>query len=204
MRREFKVEWLLAGLAMIGMMLVGESEARAGSTGIVITKGSTPSVGDPHYEYLFDIQLLPGSTLDPGGYITIYDLPEIDQFSLTGQPSASWGSSLQLLGRTPAGVTITDSPSIWNVTWQWNGAAISAPSNANLDLGNFAVGPIDQPVSPLLLYVGSLDGTNPTTPGQIQVNAIPEPSSVILMLTAAGLLPLYARIKRRRPAVQKA
>jgi hypothetical protein len=204
MRRGFPGAWYMAGLALLGAMVVGGREARAGSTGIVIKKGGTPVVGDPFYEYQFDIVLLAGSTLENGGFITVYDLPEIDNHSLTNQPSLKWGSTINLLGITPLGAVVNDNPNIWNITWEWNGSPISAPSNADMDLGNFSIGPIDTPVSPDLVYVGSLDGTTESNQGTIQVNAVPEPTSIILLLTAVGVLPLYARSMRRGPVVQAA
>ena len=198
MRRGIKTAWVVAGLAVLGAMIAGGREARA--KGIVISTGVTQPVGDPFYEYVFDVQLLAGSTLDNGGFITVYDLPEIDQNSLTQQPSSKWGSSLQKVGVTPSGASPVDSSSLWNVTWEWNGAALTAPTNSNLDLGLFKVGPTAQPETPTLTYVGSLDGTTASNQGTITVSAVPEPSSVALLVLGIGSVSLIAlRKARRRP-----
>ena len=158
-------------------MIAGEREVQAAPGGIIISTGVTQPVGDPFFEYVFDIQLLAGSTLENGGFITVYDMPLISNSSLTQQPNAKWGSSLQLTGITPTPPLdlppITDDPNIWNVTWVWNGSPMTAPAGSNLDLGLFDIGPIDELVSPLLLYVGSLDGVNESNRGSIQVNTSP-------------------------------
>ncbi len=202
MRREIKRGWLWAGLALVGVIFAGGREARA--KGIVITSGGTHQTGDPTYEYIFTVDLLAGSTLDNGGFFTIYDLPALATGALTSQPNISWGASIQFLGNTPIGTVVNDDPNIYNVTWQWNGKdPIVAPTTSNLDLGTFIVGStteLSSPPSAKLVYVGSLDGTNASNQGTVGINAVPEPSSVILLLIGAGALPLYAVRNRRRAA----
>ncbi len=200
MRREIKRGWLWAGLALVGVMFAGKHEAHA--KGIVITSGGTQKTGDPTYEYLFTVDLLAGSTLYNGGYFTIYDLPALTAGALTSQPSISWGASVQLVGNTPTGIVVTDNPNIYNVTWQWNGSSPLVAGSSDLVLGTFIVGlttELSSPPSKTVVYVGSLDGTAGTTnQGTVGINAVPEPSSVILLLIGAGALPVYAVCNRRR------
>ena len=98
--------WILSGLAVIVATFIGGRGAHAASVsgimGIFIPVGMTQPIGDPTYKYLFDVQLLAGSTLSNGGYFTVYDLPYIGSGALTSQPNASWGSSEQFLGITPS------------------------------------------------------------------------------------------------------
>ena len=126
-----KGTWSLPGLAAIVAFFLAGHTAQAGSVssikGISIVSGSTMQTGDPTYEYLFNVDLLAGSTLSSGGFFTVYDLPALTAGALTSQPSISWGSSVQLLGITPSGVTVTDDPTLYNVTWQWNGRSRSLP-----------------------------------------------------------------------------
>ncbi|MGP0069381.1 MAG: PEP-CTERM sorting domain-containing protein [Isosphaeraceae bacterium] len=206
MRRGIQRSWLLAGLAVFGTMVVVEGEARA--KGIVVTSGSTQSVGDPFYEYTFAITLQAGTTLDNGGYITIYDLPGLFNDSATNQPGTpedpgiKWGSAVMLLGLTPSDATPTDSPSIYNVTWEWNGSAITAPAGSDLNLGTFTVttdlSSTPTPTPTLLNYLGSVDGSTESNSGTVTVSTVPEPSATILLLLGAGALPLYAYRNRRR------
>lgn len=191
------------GAALIAVAVLGGQAAQAGTVGIIITSGSTSPVGDPSYDYSFDVELAAGYTLQNGGYFTVYDLPGVVAGSLTGQPNLYWGSSIQLLGITPTGTpTITDSPTVENVTWQYNGTAITAGSSA-VDLGTFIVQtePLTSQPSPTLLYVGSLGGGTYSDQGTVIVNAIvPEPTSIVLL--ASGLLApiLIARSRRSKRA----
>jgi hypothetical protein len=56
MRRGIPGAWVIAGLAMLGAMVVGGLEARAGTVtikgGIVLGSGTG---GDPPYTYIFDL-----------------------------------------------------------------------------------------------------------------------------------------------------
>jgi hypothetical protein len=194
-----KGTWFLPGLAAIVAFFVAGQTAQAG--GIKVVSGTTMQTGDPTYEYLFDVDLLAGSTLVNGGLFTVYDLPGLTGGALTSQPSIFWGSSVQLLGITPSGAVITDDPTIYNVTWQWNGAPVVAPDNSDLFLGTFIVGSTTELPSPpvaTVLYLGTLDGGPPFTFGSVSINSVPEPSSVILLLMGAWALPAVVLHERRR------
>lgn len=82
MRREIKRGWLWAGLALVGVTFTGGHVAQA--KGIVVTSGKTQSIGDPLYNYIFDVQLNPQTTLLSGGYFTVYDIPGVTSTSNTG------------------------------------------------------------------------------------------------------------------------
>ncbi len=203
---------LLLGLAVVGAILVGESEARA--AGIKVTMGKTQPIDDPVYEYQFDIELQAGTALDSGGYITIYDLAGVYSGSTTSQPGTpadpglNWGSTVQLLGKSPTvGPSITDDPTLYNVTWQWNGSTIPA-SATDKSLGVFTIltdlNSTPTPTPTLVNYVGSADGTTVSNSGTITVTTVPEPASVILLVIGAGALPLYASRKRRHHPARSA
>ena len=203
MIRRIRGTSLLAGLAVLGVMLAGGRTAQA--AGIILTSATVQQTGDPTYEYIFTAELEKGLTLFNGGFFTVYDLPGIPATALTSQPNISWGASIQLLGVTPPGVQPPDSSTIYNVTWQWNGSSpIAAPAGSNLPLGTFIIGStveLPAPPEPTLYYVSFLnDGKTPPTVDTIKVTAIiPEPTSVVLLFLGAGMIPLLS-LRRRRPS----
>jgi hypothetical protein len=193
---------ILAGTAALAVLMASGGEAHA--KGITISSGTTQQTGDPMFSYIFEIDLLAGSTLDTGGFITVYDIPFVPN-PLTSQPNLSWGAATKLLGITPLGTPATDpdDPNIFNVTWQWNGAPITNDSSSDLDLGTFTFGTtteLPSPPSVTLLFVGSLDGVNFSNQGLVAINVVPEPSSVVLLLAGVGTLPLFWLRERRRRA----
>jgi hypothetical protein len=204
-----KSSWTWTGLATMVALMGGPNFAMGGptmsvpSTGIIITHGAVAPVGDPSFAYTFDIQLAAGSILLDGGLITVYDLPDITGSSLTSQPNHFWSESLQETGITPLNPNpVPTDTSLENVTWFYSGATIdNSGGSSPLDLGNFSIGPIpENEPSVTLTYVGSLDGVNAADTGTVTVTAIPEPSSLILLLTAmvgAPLLVLRTRQCRR-------
>jgi hypothetical protein len=175
------------------------------STGIIISRGAITPVGDPSFVYTFNIELAAGSKLVSGGFITVYDLPDITSMSFTSFPSSPgpWTYSLQLQGITPTGLTLpfTDSTSLENITWEYLGPAIDNTTGSSpVDLGNFSVGPIPENTPSVTLnYVGTVDGTAAGADiGSITVTAIPEPSSLILLFTAMVGAPLLVLRTRQR------
>src|SRR5262249_39913376 len=112
--------WGVAALTMLAAMVAG-GEARAGPTVPVIV---TQPIGDPTYIYLITAVLDAGSTLLPGGFFTVYDLPSITADALAQGPNLFWGGSIQLTGINPPHVNNPppfDDPNIENVTFQYNG-----------------------------------------------------------------------------------
>jgi hypothetical protein len=199
--------WGVAALTMLAAMVAG-GEARAGLTVPVIT---TQQIGDPIYEYLIDAVLQAGSTLSPGGFFTIYDLPSVPFDALAQGPNLFWGASIQPLGINPAhlnGPPPVDDPTIENVTFQWNGASPIMAGSSDLDLGIFRVAPtveLTSPPSGTVIYLSTLDGVNESNRGTVTINAVPEPTSIILMATAAVFVPfVYARGRRHRAAAPSA
>jgi hypothetical protein len=202
MKLQMNSSWILTGIAAFGVVIASSGTTHA--KGIAISSGMTQQTGDPMFNYIFEIDLLAGSTLETGGFITVYDIPFVPN-PLTSQPSLSWGAETLLLGKTPQGTPTTDpdDPNIFNVTWQWNGAPIINNSSSNLDLGTFTFGTtieLSAPPSVTLLFVGSLDGENFSNQGLVAINVIPEPSSVVLLLAGIGTLPLFWLGERRRRA----
>ena len=198
MTMRMKSHWILTGLATFAIVVASGGKAHA-KGGIVANMGATQQIGDPTFEYLFDLELLAGSTISTGGFITIYDLPDLTS-PFTVQPNFYWDAKTLFLGVDALGGVVTDNPNLYNVTWQWAGPALY--TKTNLDLGTFIVGStIELPTAPSasLVYVGSLNGITASNQGIVTINAVPEPSSVILLLTGLGALPIvWLRARRQR------
>jgi hypothetical protein len=208
MSRRIRGAATLAGLAVLGAALAGGGTARAGpipvvSKGIIVVSGMTLQTGDPRYEYIFDVHLSAGLTLQPGGFFTMFDLPALPPGALNRAPNIDWGFSEQTLGLVPPGnytLPFTDDPKIENATWEWHGIPMMAPATQDLDLGTFIVGStteVPSPPMPLLNWLGTVDGGVPVTLGKVQVTSIPEPSAVILLAMGVGAIPLLW-LRRRR------
>jgi hypothetical protein len=185
---------VVAAVVALCGLVHGGRDAHAG--GIVAVMATSTPVGDPTFVYTFEVDLLPQSTLLPGGFITIYDIPFLTTPALTLQPIV-WGASVQNVGITPSGTpAITDDPAVPNVTWQYNGST-PIPNNSttsNLDLGNFQIGltvELASAPTPTLLFVGSLGEGLFANLGSVTVVGVPEPSSVALLLTGIAALPLF-------------
>jgi len=181
----------------MGALFASAQSVQAG--GITITSASTVQTGDPTYEYVFTAILPAGNTLPTGGYVTIYDLPDLTAGALTSQPNINWGSSVQLLGITPTDAVVNDNPSVYNVTWQWNGSPLVAPDTNELSLGTFIVGntvELSSPPSAVVVYIATADGVTVSNQGMLAINT-PEPSSAILLLAGVGAIPLFWLRNRR-------
>ena len=206
MASRVKGSCIVAAVVAFCGLVHGGQDAHAG--GIVAVLATSTPVGDPTFVYTFEVDLLAQSTLSPGGFITIYDIPFLGTPILTSQPNTLWGASVQNLGITPPDappLLIPDNSAVPNVTWQYNGPAIvNNSATSNLDLGNFQIGltvELASAPTPTLLYVGSLGGGLFTDQGLVTVVGVPEPSSVALLLTGIAALPLFWH--RRKAQIQR-
>jgi hypothetical protein len=200
--------WVLCGIVALSALAVDGSGAQAGA--IIAKNGMTTPVGDPMFDYVVHLDLTARSILSTGGFITIYDFPFLVN-PLTSQP-AQWSDTIQNVGSHPDGTDPvgspphTDNPLIPNVTWIYNGPTIKNSTDADIPLGsgtdfNFIIGHTEElnaPPSPTLLFIGSLDGTNFSNLGFVTFNAVPEPSSVALLLVGVSTLPLVCLRNQKR------
>jgi hypothetical protein len=84
------------------------------------------------FTWNYTATVFPGETITTGSFITIYDFGSFAPNS-TMQP-AGWMPSSTLVGMTPIGTpTVTDNPSIPNLTWTY---IATTPINGSLVLGN--------------------------------------------------------------------
>jgi hypothetical protein len=220
MRQWMKSRWILGGLYFLTAMVVGASEAAAGTSAITITGGYKPGGGDPQYLYFFDVSLnapiVSGTnTFTTDDYFTVDGLPGVTSGSLTSAPPPSpanppfdvaWAVSIDDL-HTPG----SDSS---NVTWTFLGTHLYSASNPATPqspstefLGYFSVlstfpFPADAPPfggqTGTLSYQFSIDGRTGSGSGTFGISSVPEPSSALLLAFGSGCLPVVWLRKRRR------
>ena len=205
MTLRMKGSWVLSGIIALSALAVDWRDAQAGA--IIAKKGVSTPIGDPMFDYHFEIDLAGHSTLLNGGFITVYDIPFLQLPPLTSQPPV-WGEVTQDIGITPLNSPAhVDNPNITNVTWIYNGQTIDNTTGNDIVLGIFTIGRtvnLDSPPSPTLLFIGSLDGVNFSNSGFVTVNAVPEPSSVALLLVGVSTLPMVCLRNKKLAARFKA
>jgi len=235
----------LAALAVFGAMVAGASEAQA--KGVVITTGGVQGVGEPLYDYTFDVYLSPGTALVQGDSFTVTSLngvspnavldtnltPPAELFATTSQPNGPFAGDLYWF--VPVITAVSGSnPVAANVTWTDVGTTpIINNTSSNQYVGQFVVnGNVDLPDgsgTTTVIYGsttntvgsdGSVSSTSTTVPpgsgspsitltqGAIppllQVASVPEPSSVILLLTGGAVLPYFVWRRRHQSRTSRA
>jgi hypothetical protein len=186
---------LLAGVAM----LFGQDRVQA--AGITVSKAHSTPIGDPLFEYYFaiDITASQGDQFVTNSYITISNLDGIYKV-----PGVSAGT---LLDDWYGQVTGTGT-----VKFTYIGSGIS--TDVNFDVSNFFAGltttfPANDPPTPMINYTGTAPtgngGTETISSGSVQVtyvaSIVPEPSSLVLLVSGASLAPViwFRRRYRKSP-----
>ena len=200
--------WFFAGIAALAAMVAGGSNAQAGT--VTIKGGIAPQgPGDPPYTYIFDVYLN-NATINAysgsGSAATTYSVD-----GLVGINTGSESVINDQYGMAPQ-VIWTPAPTSETATWNYYGYG-SISTTGTLLLGRFEITTTTSysspPVPPgsMLTYTYLLDGVSGT--GQITIvngnPGVPEPSSIIMMLTGGCLLPSFAfrqaqRLRSRRVA----
>jgi PEP-CTERM motif len=221
-----KGTWFLAALASLGAVLVGDREVRAG-TGIAQIKvngGYNPVGPDPFYNYIFDVYLEPGSSLQPPSgnslsqedHFTIDGLPGIDPTSSYHfTPAPPYDNSFDFGWSNPTVTPFTilnpppNTPSYGgDATWAYLGRDAIAATTSEIFLGEFSIlttylypaGVVPLPNGATIDYSFEVSGQTQSGNGTFIIHnlAVPEPSSVIMFLAGAVAVPLFLRHERRR------
>jgi hypothetical protein len=222
MMRRIVEAWTAAGLAVVGAMLAGGREAWAAglASTITISGGIVQGPGDPQYTYQLSASLVNGSMSYSGSgpatsLFTVDDLVGVtpqgfplgsDSGSLTTQqnfpPAVIWHPDISL--------TSSAAPFAADVSWSFLGNSALSTSGV-LPLGEFTVQtsqmfPAGQPPIPVgstIQYTYTIiDSSGAPTSGSgtfiLQQGAVPEPSSMILLLAGASGMPFVILREQRR------
>lgn len=163
---------------------------------------NTPSGGNTIWSYNVNVTVDQNAT--SGDYFTIYDFGDFIAGSNV-QPDG-WTFSFALVGVTPGDTTPPDSPSLYNLTWTYTGAAIIGGSAAGTNIGPFSIavaGLSDATANGYFTAQGTRsgdpEGTKISNVGRITIPvAVPEPSTIALIAGTAGLGMVGRALARRR------
>jgi hypothetical protein len=141
-------------------------------------------------------------TVNTGDFFTIYDFGNF--VSGSNLQPAGWTFSFSLLTTAPAHTSPTDDPSLYNLTWTYNG---TSPISGAAALGDFSVVASTNQLRTAdfaALATRSNDPTNTkiSNVGSVSV-PVPEMSALlpILSVCTAGLLSLLPSFLRRRATI---
>jgi hypothetical protein len=166
-----------------------------------------PAPPNPPAAYLYNIAFdeepsehadpdpTPGPSDSGASYITFYDIPGYVLNSAQG-PSG-WVVTVQNTGDTPPGATVSDDPTMVNLTFEYNsGAEIVGPS----EIGTFSFESVYPDEAPGQ-FAGEDENANTgqleTSQGTVMLPVVPEPASATgAVVVCVGLL--NARRARKR------
>ena len=223
MKSGIKRSSLLAGLAMVSLTFSAARDVCAGAINSIslsggLVQGSGGGSGDPPYIYVFDVYLTSGY-IEAGvaGFssFTVDGLVGVDSNSLktATQPDLAhpynnelWQTSVITTSST--GSTTPGFNYASDLTWSY----VGGPTETTLgfymgqftietDYQNYIAGTPPVPFGSKLSYTYSLDGggAGSTGGGTLIIQngyPTPEPSSIVLMLAGATVLPCLAARKR--------
>ena len=176
---------------------------------IIPTFVGTSTVDQQNTIWSYTINITAEQNATSGSFFTIYDFGNFIPNS--NVEPAGWTFSSSLVGVTPSQTNPFDDPSLLNLTWTYNGPTISGATPAGKNIGPFQVSTTGfQPeVAPQThnsqfaaqgtLATGPNAGSPVNNVGEITVpTAIPEPSTIALIVGTGGLGLIGRALQRRR------
>lgn len=219
MRRRINGIWVWAAFFALGAMSALGGDACA--KGITITIGQMPGGGEPPYDYIIQVYLDPGFEVASSNSFTVENLIGVtppnfpntgDVGSLTIQPengsTVVWSPTI-----TQAATPPTPYPYAGNVQWSFYGSPpIMNTGSSELYLGQFVVETTVDFSSPPYVIGAPIDykftilnaSGQAVTGSGVALLGVPEPSSAILLLIGAGMVPLAVTYRSQRRRLRRA
>ena len=197
---------------VFALLALGAATAAQADIIPALTVTSPIQVGNL-YQYTYTATLAADQALQTGNFFTIYDFQGFVKFGTVG---TGFTGMTSLLGMTPSRVLPTDSATVLNATFTYNGPTLNMPQNGqgvSTELGSFQIfsrfnglGLIDfasQAVKNNGFAAGTLVDNIGQTAGPLSGGGtgseVPEPSVWALLIIGFGAVGVSAR--RRRPTV---
>lgn len=172
--------------------------------------GAAPSASPQSTDWSYTINITDEQNANTGDFFTIYDFSSVEPFALSAP--VGWTFSAQLVGVTASQTNPTDDVSLYNLTWTYSGPTIIGNSPDGKNIGPFTVttaGAYDPDFPPVMrsgqftargtLAQGPNAGSSVSNIGIVSVPAaIPEPSTIALVIGTGGLGVFGRALARRR------
>jgi hypothetical protein len=192
---------MTAGLAALSCVALAPAEAFGGIVikGTTVMGGGTGNPIDPIVT--FRVIVTPGTEIQKGDFFTVYDVSKAKPTD-TGEPD-NWIFVTLKRGPTPDGVNPTDNKKIYNVSWFYTVQTFDNTTGKNVLIGDFSFNTTDNVTNgQKFIYAQQshdLSGTIHTNTGKTVVGPaiVPEPATLILAGTAAPLVWLWYRRRRK-------
>jgi len=165
---------------------------------VIPTLSGAPSPLGSNFTWNYSANVTVDQNVQTGDFFTIYDFGNF--ISGSNIQPAGWTFSSALTGKNPSLVTPTDSPSILNLTWTYNGAATI---NGSAPLGTFSIVTNTNQLrtsdfaAEATRNSGPNVGTKVDNIGNISV-PVPEMSTFLPILTVCGAGVLSSVLRRQR------
>lgn len=181
---------------ILGLVAFGTSLVVA--YGDIIPSLDSVTGSSPNFTWNYSANVTVNETVNKGDFFTIYDFSSIMP-TVTTQP-AGWTFSTALVGPTAPLTTPTDNPSLWNLTWTYNG---NSPIVGAAALGMFTAVTNTNQMKNGQFSAEATRSNDPTNTkidniGNVQV-PVPESTSLLPLIgVCAAALLVAPRLRRQR------
>ena len=181
---------------ILGLIAFGSSLVVA--YGDIIPSLDSITGSSPNFTWNYSANVTVNETVNKGDFFTIYDFSSIMP-TVTTQPTG-WTFSSALVGPTAPLTTPTDNPTLWNLTWTYNG---NSPISGAAALGMFTAVTNTNQMKTGQFSAQATRSNDPTNTkidniGNVQV-PVPESTSLLPLIgVCAAALLVAPRLRRQR------